>query len=193
MNKPMVDSPVSLHPSKDPRQSIVAFGRLIALLTHPFSDRTAVLAAVGLRETDVSALEAKWAERMRADPNAVALFEQAFRAERGALSQRSIAEDSTDDARFLSPRQEFREEAAQVEASAPSDDNQTLPITGPIALETLPFQPGEFHPLPSLPRSRERRREAFDPDATRLPEPNDNETLPFAPSASDSNDKPKRG
>jgi hypothetical protein len=193
----MAESPVSLHPSKDPRHSMVAFGRLVASLAEPFSDRAAILDAVGLHETDVAALEAKWAERMRADPNAVTIFEQSFRSATGALARRDIAEDSTDDARFLSPRQPFREEAAQVRASAPGDDPQTLPISGPIAIDALPFQPGEFRPLPSLPRSGERRRDpvapdAFDPDVTRPPQPKDGETLPFHSGAADSSKRPKR-
>ncbi len=181
-----------LHPSNDPRASIVAFARLVARLCDPFCDRPRELGLAELDEQHYSAVEKKWVDRARLDPGAMALFEQAYAQEIKALQPTLGSDEPTEDARFLGARQDFRTEAALVEASASSEDaNETLPIVAPAG-PALPFGRGEFQPLPSLRRSKEVRRPEDDPDATRLPTKPSEDTLPFGKAPRDPNDPSKR-
>lgn len=184
----MESAETRLHPSKDPRHSIAAFARLVAELAEPFGDRSAALARAGLDESDWNRVQSAWRERMLSDPTAIAIFEQTFVAARIAAA---VGEESTDDARLLGPRQAYRGDAAAADLSARgADANETLPITRPIG-EALPFQPGEFRPLPSLGRPRDRRRADEDPDATRLPVSKGEDTLPFVKGLPDASKGPK--
>ena len=168
-----------LHPSKDPRQSVNAFARLLARLAHPFINRVDELAQSALVESELEALTQRWSVRMQADPAAIALYEAAYAAEKEHLVAGQAQEDGSQErASRLDPARRSEAVLSPLVGEA-SDANETLPFATPV-VEALPFQAGFYHPSPPLARVKQARRRDDDPDATRLPISNPDATLPFA-------------
>src|SRR5229473_3075848 len=65
----------------DPRDDAAAFGRLLARLNAPFSDRNALLAEHHLTAIDFAKLSESWTARLVVDGSARLLFEGTFSAE----------------------------------------------------------------------------------------------------------------